>query len=506
MKHLLFFLLSALLTNIVSSAEPIDIGSQTQLFCDDFLIESNDGAKRKLHQPQKVNDGQPVILLDKPWEEVGTPILGGVLRDKGRFRMWYRGGGGGPRGGVWCYAESEDGLKWKKPSLGLVEHQGNRDNNIYVLGQPQAFTPFVDPNETDPARRYKSAVNSLRIDTALAHSPDGLSWTQFRDGAAITGRASDTISQALWDPFAKVYRLYTRTDYGTSKTGEVRGTRDMVAAADADLSDPKSWRKIREWCLGWEMKPPVVADGSAKSRDRDPDYHRRRQLYSVNGWIHEGVQFALIWALETGAEETGIRETMNAYLATTRDNKPWNLEWIYGDQPLIPRGEPGQFDCRWIQPAPSVVTWNDRHWLYYAGLARSHAGQWSPEVTGPKGGIGLATIRRDGFVSLNAGARRASITTKPLQFQGNRLAINAVTAPTGSVRVEIQNAAGQPFSGFTLADNTADDHYEISGDKIRHTVRWKTGDNVTQFAGKPMRLHIEMTDADLYSIQFTTKE
>ncbi|HJN08655.1 MAG: hypothetical protein QGH33_00865 [Pirellulaceae bacterium] len=278
MKHLLFFLLSGLLTNVVPAAEPIDIGTQTQLFCDDFLIESNDGAKRKLHQPQKVNNGQPVILLDKPWEEVGTPILGGVLRDKGKFRIWYRGGGGGPRGGVWCYADSEDGLEWKKPSLGLIEHQGNRNNNIYVLGQPQAFTPFVDPNETDPARRYKSAVNSLRIDTALAHSPDGLSWTQFRDGAAITGRASDTISQVLWDPFAKVYRLYTRTDYGTSKTGEVRGTRDMVATADADLSDPKSWRKIREWCLGWETKPPVVANGSAKSRDRDPDYHRRRSF------------------------------------------------------------------------------------------------------------------------------------------------------------------------------------------------------------------------------------
>ncbi|HJN08656.1 MAG TPA: hypothetical protein QF564_08180 [Pirellulaceae bacterium] len=218
------------------------------------------------------------------------------------------------------------------------------------------------------------------------------------------------------------------------------------------------------------------------------------------------MQFALIWALETGADETGIRETMNAYLATSRDNKPWNLEWTYGDQPLIPRGEPGRFDCRWIQPAPSIVTWNDRHWLYYAGLARSHAGQWSPEVTGPKGGIGLATIRRDGFVSLNAGAQRASITTKPVQFQGNRLAINAVTAPTGSARVEIQNAAGQPFSGFTLADNTAEDRYEISGDKIRHTVRWKTGDDVSQFAGKPVRLRIELKDADLYSIQFTTKE
>jgi hypothetical protein len=336
-------------------------------------------------------------------------------------------------------------------------------------------------------------VNSLRIDTALAHSPDGLCWTQYRDGAAITGRASDTISQVLWDPFAEVYRLYTRTDYGTSKTGEVRGTRDMVAAVDADLSDPKSWCKVREWCLGWETKPPVIADSPANGRDRDPDYHRKRQLYSVNGWIHEGVQFALIWALEIGDGET-----MNAYLATTRGDKPWNLEWIYADQPLIPRGETGQFDCLWIQPAPSIVTWNDRHWLYYAGLARTHAGEWSPTITGPKGGIGLATIRRDGFISLNAGARSVSVTTKVLRFRGNRLAINAVTTAVGGVRVEIQSAAGQPLSGFTLVDST-----EITGDETASIVRWQGRSDISSLVGHPVRLRIDLRDADLFSLKFS---
>lgn len=473
----------------VLSDEPdraITIGSQRQLWCDDFLVETNDGARRKLHQPLKVNDGRPVLRLDQPWEELGTPILGAVLRDRGKFRMWYRGGGGGPRGGVWCFAESEDGLNWNKPSLGLMEHEGSRKNNIYVLGQPQAFTPFVDPNESVPARRYKSAVNSLRIDTALAHSPNGLVWTQFRDGAAITGRASDTISQVLWDPFARVYRLYTRTDFGGNSTGEVRGTRDMIAAADADLSNPKSWRKVREWCLGWEKG--------------DREYHRVRQLYSVNGWIYESVQFALIWALELAAVDLGgepVRETMNAYLATTRGDRPWNLEWIYGNQPLIRRGEPGRFDCRWIQPSPNIITWKNQHWLYYVGLARSHNGQWSPGITGPKGGIGLATIRRDGFISLHAGARGASVTTKVLQFSGNMLTINAVTAKKGAVRVELQDAAGKPLNGFKLADCA-----EITGDEIDRVVRWKNGSDVSNFAGKPIRLRFVLRDANLFSMKF----
>lgn len=457
----------------------IDIGSRKQLFVDEFLISASDGVRRVLHQPKKINDGQPVLSLDQPWEELGTPILGSVLRDDGRFRMWYRGGGGGPKGGVWCYAESADGVNWRKPKLGLIEHRGSRDNNIYVLGQPQAFTPFVDPNAADPTKRYKSAVNSLRIDTALAHSPDGLKWTQYRDGAAITGRASDTISQVLWDPFAKVYRLYTRTDYGTSQTGEVRGTRDMIAAADADLSNPNSWQKIREWCLGWERG--------------DRDYHHQRQLYSVNGWIYEGVQFGLIWALEMNDGET-----MNAYLATTRGDKPWNLEWIYGDRPLIAQGETGRFDCRWIQPAPNIVTWNNRHWIYYAGLARSHDGQWSPRIDGPKGGIGLATIRLDGFISLTGRDTPVVVTTKAVRFDGDRLSINCSTTAKGSMRVALHNAAGQPIPGFSLAECL-----EFSGDAIDHTVNWKQGSDVSKLAGKPVRLRFMLRDVDLYSFRFT---
>ena len=461
------------------TADVAEIGTRRQLFVDDWLIETVDGVRRRLHQPEKAQDGEPVLLLDRPWEESGTPILGTVLREGERFRMWYRGGGSGPRGGVWCYAESDDGVVWNKPDLNLIEYGGSSQNNIYVLGQPQAYTPFIDPNEPDASRRFKSAVNSLRIDTALAHSPDGLRWTEYRDGAAITGRASDTISQVLWDSVARVYRLYTRTDYGTAETGEVRGTRDMVAAADADLSDPDSWTTVREWCLGWERG--------------DDDYHRQRQLYSVNGWMYEGVQHALIWALETGEGET-----MNAYMATARDESPWNLEWIYGDQPLIPRGDEGRFDCRWIQPAPNIVTWNDQHWLYYAGQARSHDGTWSPRLSGPGAGIGLARIRRDGFFSLSCGSGGGSITTRALRFEGQRLTINCTTRAQGSVRVELQDARGAPIPGFTLADCMA-----TSGDALDQPVMWKQGDDVSQLAGLPCRLRFALEDADLYSFRFT---
>ena len=39
-----------------------------------------------------------------------------------------------------CYAESEDGIHWIKPSLGLYEYEGSKDNNIILrsIDKPEA--------------------------------------------------------------------------------------------------------------------------------------------------------------------------------------------------------------------------------------------------------------------------------------------------------------------------------------------------------------------------------
>lgn len=382
-------------------------------------------------------------------------------------------------------AESIDGVRWTKPELGLVEFGGSSANNIYVIGQPQTYTPFVDPNEKNPARRYKSAVSTMRIETGFAHSSDGVRWTPFRDGAPITGRASDTISQVIWDPFARVYRLYTRTDFGSGGgSGEVRGTRDMVAPADADLADPGSWKKVREWCLGWERG--------------DRQYHRRRQIYSLNGWIHAGVQFGLLWTLEW----PGGDELMESFLATTRGDRPWNLEWVYADRPFLQRGKAGAFDCRWIQCAPRIETFEDSHWIYYVGLARSHNGEVSPELDGPAGGIGLAKLRLDGFVFLEAAGKTdvagaaGSVTTKLFRLVGNSVLVN-VAAPRGEIAVEILEESGKPIAGFGAADAMIGKGV----DDLRWRPRWRDRDNLSSLAGRAVQLRFCLVNARLYSFQ-----
>ena len=107
------------------------------------------------------------------------------------------------------------------------------------------------------------------------------------------------------------------------------------------------------------------------------------------------------------------------------------------------------------------------------------------------------TLRIDGFVSVQAPLSGGEMVTKPLTFQGTALTMNYATSAAGSIRVEIQDASGQPVEGFALADCP-----EIFGDQIERVVAWKGGSDVIQLAGKAIRLRFVLKDADLYSVRF----
>lgn len=89
--------------------------------------------------------------------------------------------------------------------------------------------------------------------------------------------------------------------------------------------------------------------------------------------------------------------------------------------------------------------------------------------------------------------------TKPLVFAGKALLINYATSVLGGVRVEIQDASGQPISGFTEADAV-----ELVGNHIERRVAWKQGSDVSRLAGTPVRLRFLLKAADVYALRFTS--
>ncbi len=465
---------------------PLNIGHRKQLLVDNYVISEMSNVTRELGQATKANNGQPVIVADKPWEDPDIFRLGSVIHDGGKFKMRYQ-----LNSSNCGYAESEDGLNWTKPNLGFYEYQGSWSNNILV--DFKGWTCLPDPHETDPAHKYKSAYGTDTVMAALAHSQDGFQWTPYNNGNPVTGRAADTINQLLWDGDAGLYRLYTRTDFGSGGgAGEIRGTRDMT---NPDIKvNPTNWTTIRNWRF-----------------DREYQEYNRRQIYALNGWLYEGVHFGLLWCYEwpndlsEGGYDTYTRherDIMSFYILTCRGNEMWDTSWVYAQRPLIPRGPSGSFDKDWVQASPNIITWQDKHWIYYSGSKERHNIYLIRDATQTRWqvSIGLATLRLDGFVFLEAKDTPGTVLTRVLIPEGDELQINA-NALGGSILVEILDAAGQPVPGYGAADCDP-----ITTDSVRQLVTWR---GLSRLDGLPTcgtRLRFHMTRAKLYSFQMTSNQ
>ncbi|MCL4193581.1 MAG: hypothetical protein KJZ87_17725, partial [Thermoguttaceae bacterium] len=107
------------------------------------------------------------------------------------------------------------------------------------------------------------------------------------------------------------------------------------------------------------------------------------------------------------------------------------------------------------------------------------------------------TFRTDGLAAVHAGYEPGELVTKPITFDGQRLTLNLSTSAAGGVFVEIQDAAGQPVPGFTLAECN-----ELNTDDLARVVTWNNRHDVSSLAGKPVRLRFRLKDADLFALQF----
>ncbi len=492
-----------------TTSESLQDGFRKQLFVDGFLVAESVGVSRELGSIIKEKEGQPLLVPDKPWEDpYAFGCFGSVLCEGNNFRLWYR-----PFTGGVAYAESSDGLRWHKPILELYDFDfdrirklggfetteklkqpfsGKRSNLIGLLGD--AWCCSLDEHESDPQHRFKAAhypyppiTRPDDSSAALSHSPDGFHWTYYNNGRPVTGRACDTYNQIIWDGEARVYRLYTRQDYGDpgyrllGDLREIRGSRSMT---NPDVkSDPTNWTMVRKWRF-----------------DREgPDEHQRRQLMSMTNWIYSGVHFALMEVYEWPENfsegpydpyKRHERDIINLYVATCRGDDLWDLNWVYAGKPIIPRGPDGSFDKDWVWHISNIVTYKDRHWIYYTGSQERH---WKPPWNLA---IGVATLRLDGFASLQAKGAGGIVTTKPFRLEGNTLEVN-VEAPKGELQCEVLDESSQPLPDFSGRNSPV----YSSVDTVRLQPRWKRATNLSPLTGRTVRLKFNLSNAKLYAFQ-----
>lgn len=462
------------------AAQILELGSRRELFVDRWLIERLTGVELRLAQPV---DAGVALELDQPWE---GPFSGyfTVLKDGPLYRLYYRGlpaaGADGNAREVTCYAESRDGVRWVKPKLGLYQIAGSGDNNVILANQPpfsHNFAPFLDARPgVPPAERYKALAGTARSGLHAFVSADGVRWRRLREQAVIPApdsSAFDSQNVAFWSESEGRYVCYFR-----------------------------SWKRIGAVNYRWVSRtvspdfihwsPPLeMSFGEAPAEhlytNQTSPYFRAPHIYlGVCARFFPGRQvLSDEQARAIQVDPKYYRDCSDAVLITSRGGERYDRTFL---EAFL---RPGLGWENWVSrsnyPACNIVpTGADQMSLYVA----RHYGQ-------PTAHLRRYVLRVDGVASVHAGYAGGELITKPFRFRGRWLEINYSTSAAGSLQIEIQDQAGNPLPGYSLAEAE-----QMIGDQIEAVARWRGASDLKALEGRPIRLRIRLKDADLYALRF----
>jgi hypothetical protein len=463
-----------------------NVGSERQLFIDTAFFEQSENVRLELHSAKKTDE--KVLLPDQPWESATINWFNvmqdaGVIDKQAKYRMWYEAYDvpGWPTNDdiSFCYAESRDGVHWTKPNLGLFDYYGNKNNNILFrqIGPEVAHSRthgtcvFIDPTAPPEARykavsqgQWKGSTPPYRV--AGMVSPDGLTWT--RCPKPICDVFADSQYSGFWDSRLGKYVLYGRTF--------ANGGRTLGRSESGSFQEFAPFRQV------------LQAD------HRDPP---NSDLYNPAAIKYSGAANVYMMFPSLYQHDT---DTLDIRMVVSRDG----VNWTYPDQSkaFIPLGDAGTWDSKSLYLGQGLIEAGDEIWLYYFGSSLCHNEGELKDYAACKlpRGFSRVVVQRNRFVSAEAvGPHGGWFVTQPLQFVGNMLTLNVDVRSGGKVRVGLLDENGNAIPGRGV-----EDCLEIAGDHFDAGVRWKSGSDVGDRAGRPTRLRIEWSDASLFGFQFTT--
>ena len=418
---------------------------------------------------------------------------------------------------------SKDGINWTRPDLGFVKYKGWENNNIIFTYDPSVkvdfsdldagndllsgkkvkftgavhnFTPMIDTNpDCKPDEKFKAVGGHDHRLLYAFKSPDGIHWSMMQEEPVIFDGMLDSQNLAFWDPLQKRYYAYYR-DF-KNKKGDNRkyNTKQDFSYMDRDVKFATS-KDFINWTDGEWI-------------DWRPD--RMTQLYTSQIQLYPGTEHLRIGFPMRYVINRGLFSELNERIAKSNTY----YASVYTDTGLVTSRDGRSFKM-WaeaiLRPGPT-----NENWFYSFGQTALNLfetpsqypggpNEWSFYVLdhGAWFGNGVSfnrySIRKDGFVSASSPMAGGSFVTKPIVFTGNALLINFETSANGSVRIELQDPDGSPLPGLSL-----DDFPSLLGNSVAYTVNWNSDAKLADYAGKPVRLKVELKDADLFAIQSVEK-
>ena len=441
---------------------PIDVGRQ--LFVDNFLIESTT-LKRTFYTAKKF-EGNPVFKPETKHELAGSAVTylghGGVFFDPEAklFKMFYI---AGKLGGPLALATSTDLKTWTRPNLGILE-----DNLLLAKGRAAGGDNSMWLDLASKDARLKFLTDRGKDGHFLQTSADGRAWSE----PAPTSKADDYCS-IFYNPFRKVWCYSIKQGGKHGRNRWYHESRDFMQGAD--------WSKSVFWANADRLDEP------------DPQIGVPAQLYSLSAVAYESVMLGM-FQIHLGpdnkiCDEGKFPKTTDLKLGFSRDGYHWNRPDRRAF--IAATRKEGDWDRGYVHTTTGVCVVLDEQLVFpycaFSGTAPSGAkGMYSGAS------VGLATLRRDGFASMDAGEKGGVLTTRPVKFSGRHLFVNVVTKE-GELRVEVLGADDQ-----VLATSKP-----LIGDTTKQRIEWSDGADLSAFSGKPVRFRFYLTHGQLFAFWVT---
>ncbi len=482
-------------------SEYINIGNRRELFCDDFLINNEKTtAERILHSPVR---RETVMVNDEPWEgNISIYFNFFFDEDIGKYRMYYKSGQAYHdtpkikvhRSNQFCYAESEDGIHWVKPNIGLWGDTNilTRDLNI------DNFFVIKDKNPAcPPEEKYKAICGSGKL--WYYPSADGVNF-DLDHGVVIMDRGAgnfDSLNTVYWDDVEKKYVSFSRRssymdgtvpkdrEDWTEFTECIRGIvyctsedfRTWTDPIPLEYSDGRTFEMYTN-CVNRYSRAPYLYIAF-------PTRYIQRRKWDSNYECLGGRETRHMLYETTDAGRLGLAFTEVMFMSS-RDGIHWT-----------------RFPEAYLRPGPQ----NEENWLYGAMYPAVGLLETEPTVPGSDTELSLLipdgrfsaepnelvrySIRKDGFVSMHAPFDDKVITTKPFIYTGKDLYLNFSTSAAGYVRVRLKD-----FHSNELISP------ELFGDTVCRKVSFLNG-SAEEMSGIPVVMEIFISDADVYSFNFS---
>ncbi|MBI4624024.1 MAG: hypothetical protein HY736_12510 [Verrucomicrobia bacterium] len=471
-------------------SKPVEVGHERQLLVDNHVISDSWGCRRTVHPPEKYAQNP---ILEGLRGVYGPGGEGTVMfdHDLGRFRLWnriwYIGRAKYDLSQMQAYYESEDGIHWSAPKLGLVEFEGSRENNLIQGGKGLLYGPpsvIRAPARLAAAGRFIMLYGFARekllpgethsLEQRIARSDDGIHWRDQRENPVMRGR-SDTFNNIVYNPERDVFMMYR---FASVNSHQVR------IQAYAESPDLVAW-----------TQPEVILY---------PDELDSPMFHGLTVQKYQGVYLGLLnmfyqWLVpphDTAPASKPKLMQLDLQLAWSHDGREWRR---HPERPtFLTNGRAGTYDAGIIMPYSGLIERGDRIFIYYRGDPVVPRLELLKQTTSIN--LCLATLRRDGFVSLDAPSE-GYMLTKPLLVPGGRLHLNAQTEPGGFIRVALRRGDGDN-DGDWMAGWTHERCEHFRGDSTDAILAWKGTASLDAVKNRSVRIHFWMHKAKLYSFWF----